>query len=83
MAEDVEMPIGERDGKKRFRMGPEFEARAKRNHGQTLARLAQRGGLGWCEGAAIVQDRAWHRMDSAAARTVVYSSLQIVEADNG
>ena len=35
------------------------EAQAKSNHYQTLERLAQRGGLAFCEAAAIIEDRPW------------------------
>ena len=43
------------------------ERQAMANHGQTLARLAGRGGLGVCEAVAIIEDRRWHRMDKAVA----------------
>lgn len=33
------------------------EAQAIKNHGQTLERLAERGGLGFAEAAAILEDR--------------------------
>ena len=32
---------------------------AMSNHGQTLQRLAERGGLSFCEAAAILEDRKW------------------------
>jgi hypothetical protein len=35
---------------------------AKINHGQTLERLAERGGLGMCEAAAIAEKRQWRKM---------------------
>lgn len=35
------------------------ERQAARNHGQTLQRLHDRGGLSWCEALAILQDRPW------------------------
>lgn len=41
--------------------------RAFRNHGQSLELLASRGGLSPCEAVAILEDRAWHRMDQTAA----------------
>jgi hypothetical protein len=40
---------------------------ALRNHGQTLARLAERGGLSACEALAIIEDRRWSAMDAGAA----------------
>ena len=33
------------------------EAQAHRNHGQTLQRLAERGGLSPCEAVAIIEDK--------------------------
>ena len=39
------------------------EAQAMRNHcGQTLKRLAERGGLGPCEMVAVLEDRPWKTM---------------------
>lgn len=35
------------------------EAQAQRNHGQTLDRLAERGGLSAAEAIAIIQGRPW------------------------
>lgn len=43
------------------------EQQAERNHGQTLRRLAERGGLSPCELVAVLEDRRWHAMDDAAA----------------
>ena len=44
-------------------------AQAMSNHGQqTLERLRERGGVSWCELAAILSHRYWHRMDQDAAR---------------
>ena len=43
------------------------EAQAQRNHGQSLERLAERGGLGVCEAVAILEDRPWHKMDQVVA----------------
>ena len=40
----------------------EHEAQCKRNHDQTVQRLAERGGLGADEMCAVVEDRRWHRM---------------------
>lgn len=40
------------------------ENQALKNHcGQTLERLAQRGGLSHCEAVAILEDRDWKLMD--------------------
>lgn len=39
------------------------EKQAEINHGQTLKRLAERGGLSPCEAVAILEDRVWRPMD--------------------
>lgn len=38
------------------------EKQAQHNHGQTLKRLAERGGLSPDEAVAVLEDREWHRM---------------------
>jgi hypothetical protein len=40
---------------------------AHTNHGQTVARLAERGGLSWCELHAVLHNRRWQKMDSNEA----------------
>ena len=45
------------------------ERQADRNHGQTLARLAERGGLSACELVAVLEDRDYRRMTDEAAVT--------------
>lgn len=47
------------------------EHQALENHDQTLQVLARRGGLSWCEAAAILEDRPWHRMPDAEAKAAV------------
>jgi len=42
-----------------FDMLVPHEAQAMRNHGQTLERLAQRGGLGTSEAVDILEGRRW------------------------
>jgi len=42
-----------------FAMLVPHEAQAMRNHGQTLERLAQRGGLGTSEALDILEGRGW------------------------
>lgn len=54
------------------------ERQAMRNHGQTLERLAERGGLAACEAVAIIEDRKWHRMDKQAAE---YRLLELCDLD--
>jgi hypothetical protein len=41
---------------------------AKRNHDQTLERLADRGGLAPSELVAVLEDRPWHAMEPGTAR---------------
>jgi hypothetical protein len=44
------------------------EKQAMENHcGQTLERLAQRGGLSACEAVAVLDDRPYKRMDADSA----------------
>lgn len=43
------------------------ERQANTNHGQTVERLKERGGLGWSELAAVVEGRDWRQMDVDAA----------------
>lgn len=42
------------------------EEQAHRNHGQSLARLAERGGLSPAELLAVLEDRAWTPGDVVA-----------------
>lgn len=42
-----------------FAMIAPHEAQALSNHGQTLERLAQRGGLAACEAIDILEHRPW------------------------
>ncbi len=37
------------------------------NHRQTVARLAERGGLSWCELHAVLHNREWQKMDENEA----------------
>ena len=41
----------------------EHHDQCRRNHGQTPARLAERGGLSPDELAAVLEDRPWKRME--------------------
>ena len=51
------------------------EFQAQKNHGQTLKRLSERGGLDWTEALAVLTDQPWSRMDETKAKHQV---LQIV-----
>ena len=56
------------------------EAQARRNHDQTLRRLAERGGLSPDELVAVLEDRRWERMDRAAAVARLNELVQQFEA---
>jgi hypothetical protein len=43
------------------------EQQAQRNHGQSLKRLAERGGLSPCEVLALHEQRSWRGMDADEA----------------
>lgn len=59
------------------------EAQASTNHGQTLARLAERGGLSPCEAVAILEDRRWHLMsDDDAYRRLFQHYTQFQQRQN-
>lgn len=49
---------------------------AKRNHYQSLDRLAERGGLGPTEALAIIEKRPWHKMDDDKALTEVMRHVE-------
>lgn len=52
------------------------EARAQRNHGgQSLARLAERGGLSACEALAVIEDRSWRGMPTPEAHRQLAAKL--------
>ncbi len=40
---------------------------AQRNHGQSLRRLAERGGVSVTEAVAVLEDRPWKPMDDVEA----------------
>jgi hypothetical protein len=58
-------------GKVPWALMAEHEAQAKRNHGQTLVRLNERGGLSWCEAAAVLLDRPWRELPHEEAKAIV------------
>lgn len=41
----------------------EHAQQAERNHGQTVRRLAERGGLCWSELFAVITDAHWSKID--------------------
>lgn len=67
------MPVGAKISwhNERFPMSLFTPAACNSNHYQTPERLAERGGLSWCEAAAVIQRRPWSKMDDAEAEAVV------------
>lgn len=59
---------------------------AQANHYQSVERLAQRGGLSWCELHAVLHNRKWQRMDEITAmiecRALEARYLKALEADH-
>lgn len=55
------MPVGGRPSHRNerfpFELFKPHERQALHNHGQTLERLAELGGLSWAEALAIIEDR--------------------------
>lgn len=56
-----------------------YAERAKKNHGQTLKQLRDRGGLSVAEAVAIMEDRPWEPMPVVLA---VHRLADIIEAGN-
>lgn len=56
------------------------ERQADRNHGQTLRRLHDRGGLSWCEALAVLEDRPW-RKEPDAERLVLEAAARWIAAN--
>lgn len=47
------------------------EKQAMENHGQTIKRLAERGGLDWTEALAVLEDRRYTKMNADNAKRIV------------
>ena len=58
-----------------WRLIAPHEPQAIRNHNQSLARLASRGGLSWCEAAAVLEDRPWRPMPDETAFVCVMGHI--------
>lgn len=53
------------------------EAQAQRNHGgQSLERLAERGGLSLCEMCAVIEDRRWRHMEHEDALARIHRAIE-------
>lgn len=65
----------------------ECERQAQINHGQSVARLKERGGLSWCELAAVLDGRRWEAMkldaahESAMRRVLSWQAMRQAQAD--
>lgn len=57
------------------------EAQAQSNHYQSLRRLNERGGLSWCEMAAVLEDRPWRKMTDAEAQATVERLVDAYEGN--
>ena len=51
------------------------EAQALKNHGQSLEKLASRGGLSWCEALAVLRDSKFIAMTEEEAKEKVLALL--------
>jgi hypothetical protein len=85
MAEDVAkiargltMPVGNSISRnnEQFPLRAFDDRRCHKNHSQSARRLSERGGLSWCEAAAILEDREWCEMDEAEAEAAVRAHLE-------
>jgi hypothetical protein len=58
---------------------------AEKNHGQSLERLKERGGMSWCEMAAIVLNRPWGKFEQPYAKAICRDVLKsrTLAADEG
>jgi len=59
------------------------ELQVRRNHQQTLERLAERGGLSETELLAVLEDRLWCSMDRENATRKIHELLAVWLASNG
>lgn len=73
----VTIKVGDGYGNKEtFRIPTQFDDNARRNHGgQTLQRLADRGGLGWSEGVDILEGKQWNTTPQIGAETKFRNAL--------
>ena len=59
-----------------WRLIAPHERQARRNHDQSLERLAERSGLSCCEALAVLEDRQWHSMPPPEARAQLAALLE-------
>ena len=61
-------PILKGDGAKiDYQLMADHAEQARSNHGQSVDRLAARGGLSWCELYAVLHNRKWEKVDTNEA----------------
>ena len=57
------------------------DRQAMANHGgQTLERLAERGGLSACEAIAVLEHRRWHSMPTPEARAALLAAVAAAQS---
>lgn len=56
--------LGQRGAYVDWQLVADHGGQANTNHGQTVARLAERGGLSWCELFAVLHNQRFQRMDA-------------------
>lgn len=66
--------LGSQGAKVDWQFVADHGKQAQRNHYQTVERLAQRGGLSWCELAAVIENREYKNMDTNDAIVAVRSA---------
>lgn len=59
--------LGSRGAKIDLQLVEDHGKQVYSNHYQTVERLAERGGLSWCELHAVLNNRAWQKMDGNTA----------------
>ena len=59
--------LGSRGASIDWQLVADHGEQAQTNHGQTVSRLAERGGLSWSELHAVLHNRRWQKMDSNEA----------------
>lgn len=59
--------LGQRGATIDLQLVKDHGSQAQSNHGQTVARLAERGGLSWCELFAVLHNQRWQKMDENEA----------------
>ncbi len=53
------------------------ERQAESNHGHTIQRLAERGGLSPCEALAVIEDRRWTRLPVDEANEKLRAAIEV------